>query len=556
VIRALLRKQKSNPVLIGDAGVGKTSIVEGIALRAAQPEAPEEIRDLRFVELLMGPLAATAKFRGDFEEVMSRILGEVASDPELVLFVDEIHTLVGTGGGGPLDAANLLKPALARDKLRCIGATTPAEYRKHIEKDPALERRFQPVRVEEPTPEQTRVILDGVRAILESHHRVKLEDAAIDCAIELSVRFLPDRRLPDKARDLLDQAAASRRFLTLSPAKRKETPIVQPEDVAAVVSDWTGIPMERLSPDVQRRLRTMDESLKARVIGQDHAVDAVTSVLRTALVGLSDRRRPYGVFLFLGPTGVGKTELAKAVAEQVFGDARHLVRIDMSELSEPHAVSRLIGAPPGYVGHEDGGQLTNAVMRMPYCVILFDEVEKAHPKVADVFLQLFDDGQLTDSSGKKVDFKSTIVIMTSNLGQAEKKPMGFRAGDDAAPAPAPLPRELLGFFRPELLNRVGRVVQFRALDPADVKQIIDKILREVSRRLAGRGIELSLTPQAYDAVARLGFDRERGARELERVIERQIVQPLATGLLMGRFSRGDVVRADARDGGIFLTTDA
>ncbi len=565
MIRALLRKQKSNPVLVGDAGVGKTAVVEGLARRAVADDAPEEIRELRVVELVMGALAATSKYRGDFEDTLVKIVAEASADRDLVLFIDEIHTLVGAGGGA-LDAANIMKPALARDVLRCIGATTPAEYKKHIERDAALERRFQPIRIEEPTRDQARAMLEGARPALEAHHHVSVDDDAIDAAIDLSIRYLPERRLPDKARDLLDQAAASRRFLTLSPRRAKRgRAAVSRHDVAAVIAEWTGIPEERLTENLQRRLLDMEAALKARVVGQDHAVMAVAEVVRTAMVGLADRRRPYGVFLFLGPTGVGKTELAKALAEFLFDDPRHLVRVDMSEYGEEHAVARLVGSPPGYVGHAEGGQLTNAVARMPYSVVLFDEIDKAHPKLADLFLPIFDEGRVTDAQGKTVDFRNTVIIMTSNLGAeawaSPKRALGFRANDDDAPmvdvgiAFAPpradlLPKALAGFFRPELLNRIGRVVPFKPLGVTEVRLIIDKILRDVRARLADKEMTLDVDADAYDALATAGYAPDRGAREMERVIERQVVQPIATGLLDGTFARGSRVRIVPGAGGV------
>lgn len=554
VVRVLLQKQKNNPVLIGDAGVGKTAIVEGLAARAAADGAPEELRRLRIIEVSLSSLVAGTKYRGEFEERLQLIIEEAEADPNVVLFFDEIHTLVGAGlAGGSMDAANILKPALARGRIRCIGATTPQEYRQHIEKDPALERRFQPVRVEEPTLEEAREILLGLRASYEAHHRVEITEEAIDAALALSVRHLPDRRLPDKARDLIDQAAVRKRFITFSPkAVKPEEQRVTRHDIAEVVAAWTGIPAERLSVDEQKRLLEMESALRHRVIGQDEAVEAVSNAVRTALAGLSNPARPFGVFLFMGPTGVGKTELSKALAEFLFGDEKRLLRFDMSEYMEEHSVSKLVGAPPGYVGHDEGGLLVDAVRRTPYSVLLFDEIEKAHPRVSDIFLQIFDEGRLKDAQGRAADFHHTIIILTSNLSAAEgrRQVRGFAPvephEENADTASARLSQEelqklLLSYFRPELINRITAVVQFRPLGQGHLRGIIDKMVARVRGRLSEKEIKLELSPAAYAALIKAGYKPEWGAREMERVIESQIVQPLAQGILEGRFKRGDTV---------------
>jgi len=574
VVRILLRKEKNNPVLVGEPGVGKTSIVEGLALRVVADGAPEQIRNLRIVEVMISSLVAGTKLRGEFEERLQRVIDEGKSDQQLVIFLDEIHTLVRAGsGGGAMDAANILKPALVREGIRCIGATTRGEYRKYIESDPALERRFQPVVIEEPTPSQTREILSGLRSTYEAHHGVEITNEAIEAAVELSIKCLPDRRLPDKARDLIDQAASTKRFLTFSPGVPQETSPqrVMREDVARVVSEWTGIPVQQLTADQRQRLVQMEEALRQRVIGQDHAVSAVSQVVRTALAGLSRPEHPYGVFLFMGPTGVGKTELAKALAEFLWNNERCMVRFDMSEYMEEHSINKLIGAPPGYVGYDEGGQLTAAVRRLPYCVLLFDEIEKAHPKVSDLFLQIFDDGRLTDAQGRLADFRNTIIILTTNLNvgvasvNEKRPPLGFRWDRDDATTPITafppavdepsqneLRKALTAHFRPELINRISQIVQFRTLGGVEVRAIIDKIIGRVQNRLTDKNISLRVSPPAYDALMNVGFKPEWGAREMERVIEQQIVQPLAQALVDGRFKPGDAVRVIPGDHGVTL----
>jgi len=569
VIRILLQKQKNNPALVGEAGVGKTSIVEGLALRVVAEDAPPEIRDWRIVELLLTALVAGTTYRGELEERLQRIMAEVESDPQLIIFIDELHTLIGAGSAiGTLDIAHLLKPQLARGRMRVIGATTITEYRRYIEKDPALERRFQPVRVEEPTPQQAREILAGLRPIYESHHVVKITDEALDAAVELSVEYLADRRLPDKARDLLDQAAVKKRFMSLTPSKvAGSTPEVTREDIAEVVAEWAGIPVARLffkaAPQPHAQI---EEALRRRVIGQEESITEVSRVVRTVLAGLAQPDRPSAVLLFIGPTGVGKTELAKALAEFLFGDERRLIRFDMSEYMEEQAAAKLIGAPPGYVGHEEGGLLIDAVRSHPYSVLLFDEIEKAHPRVSDLFLQIFDDGRLTDSHGRTADFRNTIIILTTNLrasgGDSQKRRYGFRASragldekdeEKQSATQDELRASLLSHFRPELVNRINKIVQFRALGAVEIRAIIDKLIERVRQRLKEKRLELHLTPRAYDALTKAGYKPEWGAREMERVIEHQIVEPLAHGLIDGQFKSGETVFVVPANGGVALT---
>lgn len=565
MVRILLRKQKSNPVLLGEPGVGKTALVEGLALYTQQENAPPEVRRMRIVEIPVASLVAGAKYRGDFEERLQGIIQEAENDPDLIIFFDEIHTIVGAGSGSDsMDAANILKPALARGGFRCIGATTTAEYRRYIEKEAAFERRFQPVKVEEPTPEEAREILEILRPRYEEHHQVQIDPEALDAAVSLSVRYLPDRRLPDKARDILDQAAVAKRILTLGPmAVGEDTPLsVTKADVASVVAEWTGIPIERLTASARERFGQMEKALKERVVGQDHAIEAVSNTIRTAMSGLAPPNRPYGVFLFTGPSGVGKTELAKALAEFLFEDERHLVRLDMSEFMEEHSIAKLIGSPPGYVGSEEGGRLTNAVRNTPYSVVLLDEIEKGHPKVFDLFLQVFDDGRLTDAHGRVADFSNTVIILTSNItapaGEAEDRAarVGFVRSEEQvatdSPAEEALRHLLLSRFRPEFINRISRVVPFQSLGHQEIRGIIDKLMDQVRGRLEEQGIALQVAPGGYEALMERGFRPDFGARGMERVVDQLIVQPIAQAIIEGTYKSGDSVTADGNDQGVIL----
>ncbi len=617
VMEILSRRQKNNPVLVGEAGVGKTAIVEGLAQRIAEGSVPENLKGKRILQLDMGALVAGTRYRGDFEERLKGVLEEVKRAGDVILFIDEIHNVVGAGRAeGSMDAANLLKPALARGEFQVIGATTPDEYRKYIEKDSALERRFQPVWVEEPGPEDTRKILEGLRPKYEEHHGVKIEDEALDAAVRLTGRYVQARRQPDKAIDALDQAAARVRIRQASPederAKRiaelekrleeldkaiaeaeeaedldrerelkkervdvetelrklkkakgeekAEKPRVTAEHVAEIVSEWTGIPVSKMMEAERQRLLKAEEYLHQRIIDQEEAVRKVAEAIRRARAGVSDPRRPLGSFLFLGPTGVGKTELAKALAEFLFGDEDALIRLDMSEFKEEHSVAKLIGAPPGYVGYEEGGKLTEAVRRRPYSVILLDEIEKAHPRVFDLFLQVLDDGRLTDSQGRTVSFRNAVIIMTSNIGSKYLMDVLERfkdAPDDAFEeafrgAQKRVLEEVKLHFRPEFLNRIDEIVVFKPLRKKEILQIVDLMVKRLNERLAERGLKVELTPEAKDWLAERGYDPALGARPLRRLIQREIENKLSEMILREELGEGDTVLVERGEDGLIL----
>ena len=531
---------------LGDAGVGKTAIVEGLAWRIAQGKS---LPGKRIIQLQVAHLVAGAKYRGEFEERWQTILREAAQAPDVILFLDEIHTLVGAGDrAGALDAANIMKPALARGEIRCIGATTLAEYRKHIEQDPALERRFQPIMVNEPSPEETRQILQSCYAArFAERHRVIVEPGALEAAVRLSARYLPDRRLPDKAIDLLDEACARVAVPVLSvlPGDKPETAggLVTAGAVAQVLSEWTRIPVAQMGEDERERLLGMAGELKARVIGQDQACEAVAQAVQRARAGLKAPGRPIAVFLFLGPTGVGKTELAKATAAFLFGSGRAMVRLDMSEFMEKHTVSRLIGAPPGYVGYEEEGQLTGALRRTPFCVVLLDEVEKAHPDVLNLFLQVFDDGRLTDSKGRTVDAANALFVMTSNVGR--EAGVGFRPEDSEARAEGLL-AEVREAFRPEFLNRLDGMVVFRPLAREHIRGIARLMLGDLEKRLRARQIGLEVSEAAIEWLCDKGYDPSHGVRPLRRLIEQQLENSIATRILREQVRPGHIVLVERK----------
>ncbi|MFG2791127.1 ATP-dependent Clp protease ATP-binding subunit [Streptomyces sp. NPDC048419] len=602
-IEVLSRRSKNNPVLVGDPGVGKTAIVEGIAQRIVSGDVPKTLEGKRLVSLDLAGMVAGTKYRGEFEERLKKLLDEVSEHGhELVLFLDELHTVVGAGGGGEgaMDAGNMLKPALARGELHLIGATTIDEYRRHIEKDAALERRFAPILVGEPTVDDTVEILRGLRDRYEAHHQVRITDEAVVAAAELSDRYITSRFLPDKAIDLMDQAAARVRLRAKTPladtreiedriaalgrekdqavadeeyerAKElrdriKETeaqlteagkgeaqvPKVTAEDIAEVVSRTTGIPVAQLTEEERARLMKLEEHLHERVVGQDEAIAAIARAVRRARAGMSDPNRPVGSFLFLGPTGVGKTELARALAAALFGDEHRMIRLDMSEFQERHTVSRLVGAPPGYVGHEEAGQLTEAVRRQPYAVVLLDEVEKAHPDVFNTLLQLLDDGRLTDSRGRTVDFKNTVIIMTSNIGADRILAAGV---DDYAKVRETVMPILNQHFRPEFLNRIDEIIVFRGLDRTQLRQIVELLLEHTRRRLHAQDVTLEVTDAAADLLANIGHQPDFGARPLRRTIQREVDDRLADLLLSGELKAGDHAVVDARDGTIAVRAE-
>ena len=615
VVQILSRRTKNNPVLIGEPGVGKTAIAELLAQRIVSGDVPETLQGKRLLTLDIGSLVAGTKYRGEFEERLKKVIEEIKGAGNCVLFIDELHMLVGAGAAeGAVDAANILKPSLARGELQCIGATTLDEYRKHIERDAALERRFQPVMVEQPSVEETIEILKGIRPRYEEHHKLKISDAALVGAAELSSRYVSDRFLPDKAIDLIDeassrvrirraatppslkeamkgleslrrekdQAIASQQYEYAAELRDRElklqdkikemgeweegeegiaTPVVTEEDVSEVISMWTGIPVSRIASEESARLLRMEEQLRARVIGQDEAIETIARAVRRARAGLKDPRRPIGVFLFCGPTGVGKTELARALAEFMFDSQDNMIKLDMSEFSEKHTVSRLVGAPPGYVGYDDGGQLTDTVRRKSYCLILLDEIEKAHPEVFNLLLQIFDEGRLADAKGRKVDFRNTIIIMTSNVGSdliKKDSGLGFSTASDEVKShedryfrmKEKVLTELKNVFKPEFLNRIDSTVVFRSLSREDIRRIVDNELRKVEKQLLTKGVRLEVTDAGKDWLGDKGYDPVFGARPLRRVIQDNIEDKLSEMLLAGEFGLGDGVQVDAEDGGL------
>ena len=551
-VQILSRRSKNNPVLIGEPGVGKTAVAEGIAAYIAGSDAPDSMAGKRLVALDLPALLAGTKYRGDFEERVKAVLKDVKKAGDVILFIDEMHTMIGAGSAeGAIDAANILKPALGRGEVQIIGATTPEEYRRHIEKDAALERRFQPVKIAEPSRGDSLKMLGAVRQSLEKHHGVKISDAALTAAVDLSARYINDRFLPDKAIDLADEAAAHIRV--------SGGGLVTAEDIAGVVSMWTGIPVANLSADETKRLCNMESILHRRVIGQNEAVTAVSRAIRRGRVGLSDPNRPIGSFLFLGPTGVGKTELCRALAEAVFGESDAMIRLDMSEYMEKHAVSKLIGSPPGYVGYEDGGQLTERVRRKPWSVVLFDEIEKAHEDVWGILLQIMDDGRLTDSAGRVVSFRNTIIVMTSNVGAksiSEGRPrMGFTpdGGDEAQLMRARINEELRRTFKPEFLNRIDETIVFRRLSRAEIRSIAERMLLTVAERFKALGMTLSVPDQVVDFLAERGYDEKYGARPLRRAIRSMIEDKAAELMLTDSLGRGDTVQARIDGNELILT---
>ena len=551
-VQILSRRSKNNPVLIGEPGVGKTAVAEGIAAYIAGSDAPESMAGKRLVALDLPALLAGTKYRGDFEERVKAVLKDVKKAGDVILFIDEMHTMIGAGSAeGAIDAANILKPALGRGEVQIIGATTPEEYRRHIEKDAALERRFQPVKIAEPSRSDSLKMLGAVRQSLEKHHGVKISDAALTAAVDLSARYINDRFLPDKAIDLADEAAAHIRV--------SGGGLVTAEDIAGIVSMWTGIPVANLSADETKRLCNMESILHRRVIGQNEAVTAVSRAIRRGRVGLSDPDRPIGSFLFLGPTGVGKTELCRALAEAVFGESEAMIRLDMSEYMEKHAVSKLIGSPPGYVGYEDGGQLTERVRRKPWSVVLFDEIEKAHEDVWGILLQIMDDGRLTDSAGRVVSFRNTIIVMTSNVGAksiSDGRPrMGFTpdGGDEAQLMRARINEELRRTFKPEFLNRIDETIVFRRLSRAEIRSIAERMLLTVAERFKALGMTLSVPDQVVDFLAERGYDEKYGARPLRRAIRSMIEDKAAELMLTDSLGRGDTVQARIDGNKLILT---
>ena len=558
--QVLLRATKSNPVLLGEAGVGKTAIIEKLAMLIARNQVIKELQGVHIIEINMALAIAGTKFRGDLEENFVKIIKAAQSSKKIILAIDEIHTVAGSGGTeGGLDVSNILKPALGRGDIRLIGATTQDEYRKYIENDAALERRFQPITVSEPSPNETIEILDGIREYLQHHHDVIIEEGAIYAAVELAVRFLPERRLPDKAIDLLDEACAYARIRDTGNGQTASTSSARPisaSEVAIVLTEWTGLPVSELSSEQRDWLRVMPEKLAERVVGQEEAIDVVTRSLETALTGLRYKNRPKAVLLFVGPTGVGKTELARTLAENLFGSEKEMIRIDMSEYQERHQVAKLIGAPPGYIGYAEAGMLTESLRRKPYSIVLLDEVEKAHPDIFDLFLQLFDDGRLTDAHGKTVDGTGAIFIMTSNLGSdlyEDNHSIGFTSRDSTVQNEEIL-RECKKFFRPEFINRIDEIVYFKPLSRTALKNIVMNITAELDEELAKKGIEISLSPELVEYIVEKGYQPMYGARPLRRVFEQLLVQPLAHKMVMGDFVSGDRLKASMMDGEVFINS--
>ncbi|WP_270608477.1 ATP-dependent Clp protease ATP-binding subunit [Enterococcus thailandicus] len=612
VIQVLSRRTKNNPVLVGEPGVGKTAIAEGLAQKIILGEVPEEMRSKRLMMLDMGSLVAGTKYRGEFEDRMKKVIDEIYNDGQVILFIDELHTLIGAGGAeGAIDASNILKPALARGELQTIGATTLDEYQKYIEKDSALERRFARIQVEEPSAEEAEEILRGLRSRYEEHHGVAITDEALRAAVILSIRYINSRQLPDKAIDLIDESAAKVRldqtsdvsesvvvkaeidrlisekeraiqkqdFETAAHLRNQEKKATQKleklllieekntsgyanrvtdEDVATVVSEWTGVPLQQLEKKESDRLLELETLLHERVVGQDEAVKAVSRAIRRARSGLKDPQRPIGSFMFLGPTGVGKTELAKALSEVMFGSEESLIRVDMSEFMEKYSTSRLIGSPPGYVGYDEGGQLTEKIRQKPYSVILLDEVEKAHPDVFNLLLQVLDDGHLTDSKGRKVDFRNTILIMTSNIGATqirEEKNVGFNVQDltkDHKAMQKRILEELKKAFRPEFLNRIDETVVFHSLNKEEIREIVQIMSKAIVKRLADQDIEVKITQAAIDIIGKAGFDPEYGARPIRRALQKEVEDRLSEALLSGEIHLGDRVTIGGSKGKITL----
>jgi len=617
VIQILSRRTKNNPVLIGEPGVGKTAIVEGLAHRVVAGDVPETLQGRRLLTLDIGALVAGTKYRGEFEERLKKVIEEIKTSGNCILFIDEMHMLVGAGAAeGAVDAANILKPSLARGELQCVGATTLDDYRKHIERDAALERRLQPVLVEEPTVEETIEILRGIKERYEEHHKLIISDEALKTAAELAARYVADRFLPDKAIDLVDEAASRVRIRkSATPPSLKEAqsgleslrrekeaaissqqyeyaaelrdrevklqekiesmaegwetereaskPVVTAEDIAEVVSMWTGIPVSRIASEESQRLLEMEEALHARVIGQDEAISAIAKAVRRARAGLKDPKRPIGVFIFLGPTGVGKTHLARVLAEFMFGSEDAMIKLDMSEFMERHTVSRLVGAPPGYIGYDDGGQLTDTVRRKSYCLILLDEIEKAHPEVFNMLLQIFDDGHLTDAKGRRVDFRNTILIMTSNVGSdliRRETTLGFASKTEESKTveqqyekmKEKVLTELKNTFRPEFLNRVDSTVVFHALSKEHIRKIVELMLSDVDKQLSFKGMSLEVTEAAKDWLGEHGYDQVFGARPLRRLIQNEVEDRLSEAVLDGRFQAGETIVIDCEGDSIIL----